>query len=68
MYDYCFLAVLLAVAVLVCLNWGPYETTTAKATESSKSNWLRLAKQQLCTCITLFLYISLPSLYNCDVK
>ena len=54
MYDYCFLALLLAVAVLVCLNWGPYETTTAKATESSKSNWLRLAKQQLCTCITLF--------------
>ena len=27
---------------------------TAMATRTSKSNWLRLAKQQLCTCITLF--------------
>ena len=29
-----------------------------------KSNRLRLAKQQLCTCITLFFYISLPSLHD----
>ena len=34
--------------------------------ERQKSNRFILAKQQLCTCITLFLYISLPSLpdYN----
>ena len=36
--------------------------------ERQKSNRLRLAKQQLCTCITLFFYISLPSLHNYDVK
>ena len=28
----------------------------------------RLAKQQLCTCITLFLYISLLSLHGFNVK
>ena len=28
----------------------------------------RLAKQRLCKCITLFLYISLPSLHEYDVK
>ena len=28
----------------------------------------RLAKQQLCTCITLFLYISLPSFLDYNVK
>ena len=36
--------------------------------ERQKSNRFRLAKQQLCTCITLFLYISLPSLHDYDVK
>ena len=29
---------------------------------------LRLSKEQPCICITLFLYISLPSLYDYDVK
>ena len=43
---------------------GAYEKTTATA-RSSRS---RLVKQQLCTCITLFLYISLPSLHDYDVK
>ena len=33
---------------------GVQDATTATATRTSKSNWLRLAKQQLCTCITLF--------------
>ena len=33
-----------------------------------KSNTFRLAKQELCTCITLFWYISLPSLHYYDVK
>ena len=33
-----------------------------------KSNTFRLAKQELCTCITLFWYISLPSLHDYDVK
>ena len=36
--------------------------------ERQKSNRFRLAKQQLCTCNTLKLYISLPSLYDYDVK
>ena len=33
-----------------------------------KSNTFRLAKQELCTCITLFWYISLPSLHDYDLK
>ena len=32
--------------------------------ERQKSNRLRLAKQQLCTRVTLFLYISLPLLLD----
>ena len=35
--------------------------------DRKKSNRIRLAKQQLCTCITL-LYISLSSLYDYNVK
>ena len=33
-----------------------------------KSNTFRLAKQELCTCITLFWYISLRSLHDYDLK
>ena len=33
-----------------------------------KAVLFRLAKQQLCRCITLFLYISLPSLLDYNVK
>ena len=33
-----------------------------------KAVLFRLAKQQLCTCITLFLYIFLPSLLDYNVK
>ena len=33
-----------------------------------KSNWFRLVKQQVCTCITLFLYISQPSLHDYNMK
>ena len=33
-----------------------------------KSNTFRLAKQELCTCITFFWYISLPSLHDYDLK
>ena len=36
--------------------------------ERQKRNRFRQAKQQLCTCITLFLYISLPSLHDYNVK
>ena len=36
--------------------------------ERQKSDRFRLAKQQLCACITPFLYISLQSLHDCDVK
>ena len=35
------------------LSW-PSWATTATTTRTSKSNSLRLAKQQFCTCITLF--------------
>ena len=38
------------------------------ATRTSESNRFRLAKQQVFMCITLFLYISLPSLHDLDVK
>ena len=33
-----------------------------------KAIGFRIGKQQLCTCITLFLYISLQSLHDYDVK
>ena len=36
--------------------------------ERQKSDRFRLAKQQLWACITPFLYISLQSLHDCDVK
>ena len=36
--------------------------------ERQQSTWFRLAKKQLCTCITLFLHISLPSLQDYNVK
>ena len=36
--------------------------------ERQKRNRFRQAKQLLCTCITLFFYISLPSLHNYNVK
>ena len=38
------------------------------ATRTSESNRFRLAKQQVFMCITLFLYISLSSPHNPDVK
>ena len=37
-------------------------------TRTSESNRFRLAKQQVFMCITLFLYISLPSSHDPDVK
>ena len=36
--------------------------------EGEKSKRFRFAKQQLCACITLFLYISLPTLHDYNVK
>ena len=37
--------------------------------ERQKSNWFRMAKQQLCTCMHhAFLYISLPWLHDYNVK
>ena len=36
--------------------------------ERQKSKTFLLTKQQICTCITLFLYTSLPSLHPCDMK
>ena len=40
----------------------------ATATRTGKKNVFRLAKQQLCTCIMLFLYISLLLLHHHNVK
>ena len=47
---------------------GALATTAATATRMSKKQWAYWAKQQICTRITLFLYISLPSLHDYDVK
>ena len=41
---------------------------TATRTRMGKKNVFRLAKQQLCTCIMLFLYISLLLLHHHNVK
>ena len=60
-----------------CLRWRcsheeALATTLAKAMKTLKKRspwwWVCYAKQQLCTCIALFLYISFPSLYDYDVK
>ena len=45
------------------LRWGNPEAT---ATRTSQSNWLRLAKQQLCTCITLFCTFLCRQLHDYD--
>ena len=50
---YCFFHVLVVVAV-VASKKGPYETTAATATANIKKAIDLVAKQQLCTCITLF--------------
>ena len=47
---------------------GALATTAATATRMSKKQWAYWAKQQICTRITLFLYISLPSLHDYNVK
>ena len=55
------------------LIWGdndrePKQQGRRRQRERQKTNKFRLAKQQLCTCITLFLYISLPWLQDYNVK
>ena len=48
---------------------GSLSNDDADSNENGKKAVLfRLAKQQLCTCITLFLYIFLPSLLDYNVK
>ena len=43
--------------------------TDARQREGQRNRKFNIkAKQQLCTCITLFLYISLPFLHDYDVK
>ena len=54
-------------SVCSCNHQGALATKTATATRASKQQVCR-AKQRLCTCIALFCYISLPSLYDYDVK
>ena len=39
-----------------------------KKNSKNKNNRVRLAKQQLCTCITLCCHISLPSLHDYNVR
>ena len=54
---------------LACMLFKELATTTGTSTKTAKkSNRFRLAKQQLCMCITLFWYISLPSWHDYDVK
>ena len=53
---------------LLVFKLGAIERKTAMATTTSESNRFRLAKQQVFMCITLFLYISLPSPHDPDVK
>ena len=56
-------------AEMLVLILGSLSNEDADGNESGKKAMLfRFAKQQLCTCITLFLYISLPSLLDYDVK
>ena len=50
----------------VCFSGA--EATTMATAERQKSNRSRLAKQQLCTCITLFCTIVLPLLHHYNVK
>ena len=48
---------------------GSLSNEDADGNENGKNAMLfRLAKQQLCTCITLFWYIFLPSLLDYNVK
>ena len=50
----------------VCFSGA--EATKMATAERQKSNRSRLAKQQLCTCITLFCTIVLPLLHHYNVK
>ena len=51
------------------LGLGSFSNDDGDGSENvKKAIGFRLAKQQLCTCITLFLYISLPSLHDYGVK
>ena len=43
-------------------------TAKVTATITSESDSFRLTEEQFCTCITLFVYISLLSLYDHDVE
>ena len=45
-----------------------YKNRELKQWWQQKCSRVRLAKQQLCSCIMFFLYISLPSLHVYDVK
>ena len=57
----------------ICRAYGYFlcdsrELKQRTATRTAKKQSVWLAKQQLCKCITLFLYISLPSLPDYNVK
>ena len=56
------------VQYLLEVNWELKQRQRWRQREQQKSNWFILAKQQLRTCITLFLYISLPWLHVYNVK
>ena len=51
-------------------DWFTLDRFTAKvtATITAESDSFRLAEEQFCTCITLFLYISLLPLHDHDVE
>ena len=59
-------------------TWPHFESEVSNVCEAATlgslinddgdGNGFRMAKQQLCTCITLFLYISLSSLHDYNVE
>ena len=57
-----------ATVSLLCTRIGSFSTMTATSTRAAKKQKVLWSKQQLLTCSFLFLYISLPSLHDCDLK
>ena len=58
----------MATVSLLCTRIGSFSTTTATSKRAAKKQKVLWSKQQLLTCSFLFLYISLPSLHDCDLK
>ena len=55
-------------SLLPACYFRSWQLQQGRQRKRQKSNRFRLAKQQLCMCITLFWYISLPPWHDYDVK